>query len=308
MTSPRLYIVSGKGGVGRSTTAIALALALGAAGRRTALVELSGNNQVGTIFGWKQRSYAPISISPNTDARSLTPTECFDDFIRNKLNLGSIVSKMIQISSFGSFIDAVPGLNDLIQLGKIENLLSADSNDHYDAVVLDGPATGHGETLLESAISLGEMTKIGPFHDLAKIIETLLSDPIQCGLVIATTPEPLPLQETLSFIKHLRGKPKRPLVAILNRCPEQRFPNKLGDTSWETVSANLLEHESKAAKALLQCAKTIQHKDKQASKATETLQAIVGHENVFTLPEFSGAATPAHLSILADALTSLVSP
>ena len=61
MTPSRLYIVSGKGGVGRSTTAVALALALGAAGKRTVLVEMSGNSQVKKIFRWEERSYYTLS-------------------------------------------------------------------------------------------------------------------------------------------------------------------------------------------------------------------------------------------------------
>ena len=81
MTPSRLYIVSGKGGVGRSTTAVALALALGTAGKRTVLVEMSGNSQVKKIFGWEERSYTPRSIGLNVEAQSLTPTECFDDFV-----------------------------------------------------------------------------------------------------------------------------------------------------------------------------------------------------------------------------------
>ena len=50
-SSSRVIIVAGKGGVGKTTTAAALAVAAARAGRKVLLVELEGKSGLGSMFG-----------------------------------------------------------------------------------------------------------------------------------------------------------------------------------------------------------------------------------------------------------------
>ena len=213
----RLQFVIGKGGVGRSTIAAGLAVAAGADGRRALVVELNGLSDIGRRYGL-DRSYEPVNIAPGTDWRSLTPRDCVVDFGRRQLKLGAMSTRILGSRRLQRFLDAIPGLPDLLQLGKIENLLNepASGEPVYDLVVVDCPATGHGLTLLDAPATMTEVSRAGPFHDLARIIADALTDGTS-GIVVTTLPERLPFSETLELLQGIAERPVPLDEVVLNR-------------------------------------------------------------------------------------------
>lgn len=234
--SGRLAVVVGKGGVGRTTIAAGLALAAGQRGERALVVELNGLWDVGRRFG-RSRSFEPLTIRPNVDWRSLTTHECLEDFGRRKLALGALGAKLMGSGPLRAFVDAVPGLPDLLQLGKIENLLNEPrpGEPRYDLVVVDAPATGHGLTLLSSPHSMTEISGAGPFHELARTIARALAD-ARSRVVVATLPETLPLSETLSLLDALSTGPIPLGPVVVNRALARPLPD---DGRWPDVRAGL---------------------------------------------------------------------
>lgn len=215
----KLLLVAGKGGVGRTTVAIALALAAGQAGRRAAVLELYGSDAIGPRFGLAGRSYTPRPIAPNVDTFSLTPYECLDDFGRQKLRVNALVRVLFHNRVFRAFVDAVPGLHDLFQLGKINHLATTPSADdpNYDLLVLDAPATGHGLTLLAAAASMQEMVGGGLVADEAKLIRDLLHDPTRTGIVLTSLPDVLPVNESLELVAQLGEHRDLLAAAVMNQ-------------------------------------------------------------------------------------------
>lgn len=239
----RLLVVTGKGGVGRSAVSAALALAAARQGRRVCVVELSGTSALSPWFGVVGRSYAPRTVAPGVDLVSLTAFEALEDFGRRKLRLGSLVNVFLRNQVTRAFVDAVPGLHDLLQLGKIEDMVSEPlpGEPIYDLVVLDAPATGHGLTLLAAARSMRELARVGPFHDLAQIIERFLSDRDRAGLLLVTLPEPLPVTESVELVAALRDDRAELAAVVVN----QVLPDPLPDaTAWPAVRRAL---EARAA-------------------------------------------------------------
>lgn len=234
--SGRLAVVVGKGGVGRTTVAAGLAIAAGRRGERALVVELNGLWDIGRRCGVK-RSYEAVTVRPGVDWRSLTAHDCMEDFGRRKLGLGLLGGKVMGSRPMQAFVDAVPGLPDLLQLGKIENLLNEPmpGEPRYDLVVVDAPATGHGLTLLSSPRSMTEISGSGPFHELARIIATALSD-ARTRAVIATLPEALPLQETLGLIDELEQGPVPLGPIVINRALPAPVPDP---QAWPSVRAAL---------------------------------------------------------------------
>ncbi|MCB9694106.1 MAG: hypothetical protein H6736_20040 [Alphaproteobacteria bacterium] len=230
--SHRLLFVLGKGGVGRTSVATALALRAGRAGKRALVVELNGIWDVGRRFG-KQKSYEPLRIAEGVSWRSLTVGGCMEDFGRRKLKLGAMGARLMSSRPLRTFVEAVPGLPDLLQLGKIENLLNEpDPGDPvYDLVVVDAPATGHGLSLLAAPHSMSELTGSGPFHDLAANIAACLAHP-DTGIVLATLAEELPFTETSELLDTLERSPMRVASVVVNRVVTAPLPDR---SMWPAV-------------------------------------------------------------------------
>ncbi len=216
----RLLVVTGKGGVGRTTVTAALGLAAAQAGLRTVVVELSGQDRLASVFGRSPR-YAPQPVAPGLDLRSLTAPACVADFAERKLRVPSLLRWVFENRLMTGFVDAVPGLHDLVQLGKIENMLfePLEGEPQWDLCVLDGPATGHGLTLLSGARALQEATAAGPFHDLAEIIAGLLSRPADTSVVLVTLPELLPVHESVELAAALAADAMPVSAVVCNRVP-----------------------------------------------------------------------------------------
>ena len=215
----RLIVVEGKGGVGRTTVTAALALTAGRRGRRVAAVELGGEAALAHTFGFVAARYEPRRITDGIELASLSPATCVVDFAQRKLRLGAVGRWVFDSRPMQAFLESVPGLADVVQLGKVENRLlePVDGDLPLDLIVLDGPATGHGTTLLSSARSLRAASRVGPFHDLSAIVERLLEDRARTATVLVTLPELLPVNETLELLAAQIDEDRVPDLLVVNQ-------------------------------------------------------------------------------------------
>lgn len=240
----RFIPVVGKGGVGRSTIALALALAAEAEGRNVLLVEMGGVSDIPPLLGLAPGDYAPRSVSRGVDLMTLTALDCLTDFTHRKLKLPGFVDKLIRSPPLSSFVHGVPGLQDLLQLGKIEDRMHHPKSGErtYDLCILDAPATGHGLTLLSAPRTLRELTRTGPFTELAQTIETFLHSE-HTALVGVTLPEPLPVSESLELGAGLASLGLTEALWILNRTHPMPSPDA---PPWASIREAMAEPGDKA--------------------------------------------------------------
>lgn len=223
----RLVFVLGKGGVGRTTLTAALGRAAGLRSQRACVAELGSSAALPPRFGLPGRSFAfrrgwsasGSPSGPGVDVWSLTVPECLEDFGSRKLGLPGFARRMLRNRFMMSFVDAVPGLHDLLLLGKVENLIREPRRDdpRFDTMFVDAPATGHGLTLLTAARTMTSITKTGPFYDLARTIEEFVEDASMTALVLVTLAEALPVSETLELASALIKEGFTPHSVIVNR-------------------------------------------------------------------------------------------
>lgn len=294
-----LIIVTGKGGVGRTTAACAIALAAAKDGKRVCIAELAGLGRVPEMFGLPGRSYEPQQCAPGVDTISLSALDCLDDFGTRRLKIHALVRLVFHNRLTGAFLDAVPGLHDMQQLGKIRHLLEESGpDDGYDLIVLDAPATGHGLTLLDSARSLGEMTRVGPFFEETQLIVQLLSDPSRTALVLVTLGEELPVNESLEMVHALSEDRDRLAAVVANQVRTQPLPST---PPWPEVEAALLaSHQVELAQLAAQAHATYESQERALGRLQTELSLPV--VRLPHLPEMSREA----LSILANAVQPLV--
>ena len=175
-TASRVFIVAGKGGVGKSKIAAALTLAAQRCGLTSLLVETDGKP-------------VPSGIS----SLSLTPPEALREYLNTK-GLGRISRLMITTGVLDVITSAAPGIDDLLVLGKIKHL---ERSDAADVIVVDGPAAGHAITMLRTPQAISDSVKSGAVRLQADEILEMLRDGSRCQVVLVTIPEPTPVQECI---------------------------------------------------------------------------------------------------------------
>lgn len=220
----RVVFVTGKGGVGKTVISALLALEGARMGKRVLLCESSGATRVPSLFRTVGRGYEITEVAGNVHTLSISSSAAIEDYLVQQLRFRKIYQLVFRNRVVGPFIEAVPGLHDLIQLGKVFDL-ERGRDPGWDLLVVDAPATGHGLAMLGSPRAMMELTVAGPFHENARDIATLFEDPLRTALVIVSLPEEMPLNETEDLWRRLG--PMRELVAgvVLNEVHPPPLPD-----------------------------------------------------------------------------------
>jgi len=202
-TAP-LVVVAGKGGVGRSTVAAALGVAAARRGLRTAVVEISGNHDRASVaapdVGAAMRA---ATACPDLEHLTVDRHAALADYLRTELPIGMPARIFARNRMFEVFVDAAPGLGELLTIGEVCNLARPRGRRHgnrpYDLVVLDGPASGHFLGLLTAPRTFASIARVGPVATQATAIDRMLRDPAFLAVVAVTTPEQMAVTETLAL-------------------------------------------------------------------------------------------------------------
>ena len=162
LTSGLALLVVGKGGVGKTTVAAALARAAAREGSRVLLVELDGKPAIPRLFGSDTLlSYTPITVDLGDDVsgsvtlRRLTPNDALTEYLADH-GFGPLARRLTSSGLLEMLATAIPGLGETLVMGKLKSLQASGT---YDLVVIDAPATGHARTLLTSAAGIIEAAR-----------------------------------------------------------------------------------------------------------------------------------------------------
>lgn len=253
-TWPRVLVVTGKGGVGKTTVAASLATHFAARGDRTILVETSGARVVPGLFQRSSSGYAPVQVADRISTLSITPQAALEDYVVQQIKVRRLFKLVFRNRIMGPFIEAVPGLHDALQLGKVMDLERERTRGRptWDRIIVDAPATGHGLTMLGSARAMMDMTRAGPMYEGLKQVHEVLDDPTTTGLVLVALPEEMPVNETLDLWDRLGESRAQVRLCVLN----QVRPRPLDRAEWDAArpavqslasaaageAADLLEH------------------------------------------------------------------
>jgi anion-transporting ArsA/GET3 family ATPase len=226
--SQRLVIVGGKGGVGKSTVAAALALALSDRGLRTAAVEAADRCDVARLLNVS--SDAPLKeteVGPHLNHVRLELRATLEDYLREEVSGPLPAALLLRSRGFQGFIDATPGMQELLTIGKVWELTQRPRRrknlEPYDVVLLDGPATGQLLAILEAPRTFGSIARVGPVARQASAIQRTLLDPEQTAVVIVTTPEQMAVTEALDLHRSLEAVSMHVEAVVINRAYPSRF-------------------------------------------------------------------------------------
>ncbi len=200
----RLLIVSGKGGVGRTTVAAVFGLALAARGRKTLIATTGHDDRLAWMLGGDRLEDVPVEVASNLFIQRLVPATCVEEY-------GAMVTRSQRLSHavFGNkgvrrLLRAIPGLDDFAILGKVwHEAVRARS---FDTILFDGPASGHLRLVLGVPQAILETVSDSPLTREAAAIRDALQDPAVSAAVLVGLPEPWPLTEMGELADALRGE------------------------------------------------------------------------------------------------------
>lgn len=239
MLERKLVVVTGKGGVGKTTIAAALGLAAAERGLRTIVVELGDQRRLPTLLADNARSTdgdrpkasdvgAEIALGENLWGVTIDPDRALLEWLQA---LGGRVPGRVLAGSgtFQYFAAAAPGAKELVSMVKVWELTRGSERwrrraGRYDLVVLDAPATGHALGLLHSPRTFGAIARVGPIFGQAERVRELLEDQRQTGYLAVTHATEMAIGETLHLREGLASQLGVELDAtIVNATLPQRF-------------------------------------------------------------------------------------
>jgi anion-transporting ArsA/GET3 family ATPase len=203
----RLVIVTGKGGVGKSTVSLALGLAAAASGKRTIVCEVAAQESLSRIFHHAEVGFREVEMADNLWAISIDPDESMREYVLLQLKVRAMRDLLFRSRIFTYLAAATPGLRELVTIGKIWELAQLDrkvpSGRKYDLVVVDAPATGQGIGFLQTPRTFANVARVGPIAGQAQALDAFITNHRKTGTAIVALPEEMPVNETAALERDL---------------------------------------------------------------------------------------------------------
>ncbi len=235
----KLVLVGGKGGVGKTTTAGALALASATrwTDRRVLLISTDPAHSLADLFGVQLSDQARVLPDgpQNLWVRELDASVVINrirgrymqaiDQVFDRLGGGGNFDAAQDRSVMQSLIDlAPPGLDELAAILEITEAITGEDRE-WDLVVMDTAPTGHALRLLEMPGLMQDWVRalmsillkyqgVARLGDLGALLlslskglgrlRELLADPHQTAFVAVTRPAALPRLETMRLVRRLK--------------------------------------------------------------------------------------------------------
>jgi anion-transporting ArsA/GET3 family ATPase len=217
----RLLIVTGKGGVGKTTTAAALALLAAERGKRTLVCELDAKGNLASFLECGPTKFEPREVAPQLYAMSMDSEESLKEYLSLQLRL-PFLGRIGPIARIFEYVaTAAPGVREILTIGK---MVWEVRERRWDLIVVDAVASGHIVGLLAAPQSINELVSVGLIRQQTDWMVELLGDPSTTGLVITATPEEMPVSETLELAVRLRAETNVDLAAVVvNRVLPELF-------------------------------------------------------------------------------------
>jgi anion-transporting ArsA/GET3 family ATPase len=208
--SPRILIISGKGGVGKTTITASLALSAARTGKKVCVVEMDQKGSLTKIFGRGPVGYEPSEIFPDVWAISVGAEEALIEYLDVQYHMRRLSKAFSGVHLVDYITTAAPGLKDILLLGKIWYLergqAGGGSKQDFDLIVVDAPAAGHMLTFLSAPAGLSDAVRVGPVRRQAEWLLEMLQDPARSRVHLVTLAEEMPVSETLETATQLSDR------------------------------------------------------------------------------------------------------
>jgi len=249
MRAAQLIFVSGKGGVGKTTVAAALGQRAAELGQRTLIIETANDGSLAQLFGYRKLGTAPQHLQARLDAVRVDARQLVEGYFSRLLRFQWLSDRLLSSNTFNTLTAAARGITEFLLLEKILGWVEPGMGARrrgYDAVIVDGPATGHALKLLGTPRQLATMVPGGPIGKTARQLLALLGDCERTQVILVGAPEEMAVRETIETHQALEGDLALHVARpVINRVFPRHFT---------AVEARLLERDDTLAAAPVQAA------------------------------------------------------
>ncbi len=297
LASERLVIVTGKGGVGKTAIATAIASASARAGLSTVLVTLDISDTRHALLD-VPLEYEPHRVRERLATSRVDASQAVHEYVRRNFPFSSFYENFFKTRTFRDFAAAAPGFEELMCLGKLYDLASGRE---FDRVVFDAPSTGHFKLLLEVPGVTLQAVQVGPLNHNARRIQDLILDPSRTRVVLTTVAEEMAIQEALEIEAYCRETHRMAVgPVVINRQVPDRF------TDAEIASLRALQAPSDHLRAAIDAAVN-DHTEAQSQKTALKMLSATGCPIIFVPRIVQSRSDPSEfVSLLETHLSGLV--
>ncbi len=244
----RLLVVSGKGGVGKTTVSAALARAAARTGRAVLLAEVEGRGGISRLLGVPPPGFEEPRTRLGFAVTSITPREALVEYLRLFFGMRTLSRTLARAKVLETATEGIPGFRDLMTAGKLYELTewrrvpaNADGRRRYDLVVVDAPPTGQLVSMLKAPGAFLDILRMGRPHRQLESIDRMVRR--HAGIVLVAIPEEMSVAESLDTAEALRAEGMACHAVVANRVLPSAFP--------KGTRAAALRLEPKALAAIL---------------------------------------------------------
>ena len=244
----KLLFVTGKGGVGKTAVAAALGLLAAERGKRTLVCEVDAKGNLADFFETRPTSFDEREIQPGLWAMSMDTEASLKQYLTLQLKLG-LMARIGPLARMFDFVaTAAPGVKEIVTVGK---LCWEVRERHYDLVVVDAAPTGHIVGQLAAPQAINGLIQVGPVRQQTGWMLDILGDPKATGVAIVTTPEEMPVNETIELQGRLQAETNVHLAGVIvNRVLPELFgrgEEEVFERLWEPDVRDVLESETEGS-------------------------------------------------------------
>ncbi len=212
MLDRRLLLVSGKGGVGKSAVAAALAILAARHGLRVLAIAMTDQLGLASHLGVDTLSYEPVMVRPGLFGAAIVRANALDEYLKVQLRVPSTLPTAQLSRALNVLVDTAPGVREVITMGKP---IYEVWRNRWDLVVADAPPIGQLQSYLAAPRTIIGLVPTGAVREQAAKLAATLNDPAQSGLLLITTAEELPIIETREAIAQIDSERQIVIVDVL---------------------------------------------------------------------------------------------